>query len=348
MNLKELSKKINISVSTVSRVLSGQGDKYRISQKTQAFILAEAQASGVVADALGRSLRLKTTRTIGLVIPDIANPFFASLARQIEHQSRKRGYSVLIADSQEDYVQEQKCVNELLSRRIDGLILAPVGAYSAKLKCHFSRYMPWVQIDRVEKDINADAIFVDNFLGSYMAVKHFIELGHQRIGCLVGKEENSVCNQRVEGYKAALSEANIAFDEKLLLGGSYSIEIGMVSMNELLAMNNPPTAVIAMGNLPAIGALQSIRDHQMKIPEDISFISFDEQSWSQLASPPITTINQPVVEMGTVAADLLFERLQTKKQMPRVFLSRRLDVSIVMRQSTGPLKVKNKPAKKKS
>ncbi|MEZ5385931.1 MAG: LacI family DNA-binding transcriptional regulator [Prosthecobacter sp.] len=310
MNLKSLAQHLGISASTVSRVLSGRGDEFRIAKDTQKRILDEAAAMGVRPDELARSLRLQSTRTLGLIIPDISNPFFAALARAVERSARAQGYTVLLADSQESAEVEAECIRMLIDRRIDGLILAPVGGESKHLRPLIASKLPLTQVDRVVASLKTASVAADNFSGAREAVRLLVKLGHRRIACLQGKEDSSVIAERVRGYRAGLTEAGLRIEKNLLVGGEHSQAIAREHTLRLLDLQPRPTAILALSNLLALGAIEAVRERGLVIPADVSLIAFDEQPWAALLSPPLTTLAQPVEDMGTAAVDSLLAQIK--------------------------------------
>lgn len=337
MNLKALAQHLGISASTVSRVLAGRGDEFRIAKATQKRILDEASAMSARPDELARSLRLQSSRTLGLLIPDISNPFFAALARAVERQARAKGYTVLLADSQESVEVEAECVRMLMDRRIDGLILAPVGGESLHLEVLTTSKLPLTQVDRVFPSLDAASVVSDNFSGARDAVRHLVKLGHRRIACLQGKEDSSVIAERVRGYREGLVEAGIRFRRELLAGGEHSQSIARDHTQRLLAAQPRPTAILALSNLLALGALEAVREAQLTIPADLSLIAFDEQPWASLLSPSLTTIAQPVEDMGTAAVDSLLAQIKPAARKP-LATPVVLPVRLIQRGSVGPWK----------
>lgn len=312
-NLSSLAATLKLSPSTVSRVLSGQAERFRISPATRDRVLAEAAKSGLVVDAVARGLRLRTTHTLGLVIPDISNPFFAALARQIEHQARARGYSVLLADSQESVEVEAEAVRLMRGRRVDGLIIAPVGTASRAALAPLAAQLPVVLVDRVLPGFAGPSVTADNFAGAQAATRLLIARGHRRIGCLQGRPDSSVQEERLRGHQAALAEAGIAMDPALLCAGVHAPDAGRLGIETWFGPGGAaPTAVLAFGNLLALGALQALRRLGLGVPEDVSLIAFDDQPWIELTAPPLTTVAQPVEALAEAAMHCLFERLQTR------------------------------------
>jgi len=340
--LKHLAEATGLSVSTVSRVLSGKAAAYRISTDTQERVMRAARQQGIVVNEVARGLRLRTTQTIGLIIPDVSNPFFASLARHIEHLARAKGYSVLLADSQENVEVEAESVKLMRSRRVDGLVVAPVGISGDHLHQTGSENWPLVLLDRVPTGYAGPCVTSDNRQASKAAVQHFLEQGHRHIVCLQGLPASSANQQRVLGYQQALQEARVPGNAKLVIGHDYAIETGRSAVHELFSQSNPrPTAILALGNLIALGALQALRHLKLKVPDDVSLISFDEQPWAELVDPPLTTLSQPVEKMAETAMDLLFQQLaRTPLNSHKQEIL--LPVTLIQRASVAPLAGSNR------
>lgn len=335
-NLSALAVALKLSPSTVSRVLSGQAERFRISPATRERVLAAAAQSGLVVDAVARGLRLRTTQTLGLVIPDVSNPFFAALARQIEHQARARGYSVLLADSQENGEVEAEAVRLMRGRRIDGLIIAPVGSASRATLAPLTARLPLVLIDRVLPDFAGPSITADNFAGARDATRLLLAHGHQRIGCLQGRPDSSVQEERLRGHRAALAEAGLDLDPSLLRGGAHAPDAGRSGIEAWFGAGGvAPTAVLAFGNLLALGALQALRRLGLGVPEEVSLIAFDDQPWTELTAPPLTTVAQPVEALAEGAMRRLFERLQAPAKPAPAASAEVLPVRLIERDSVA-------------
>lgn len=307
-NLKEFAASLGISVSTVSRVLSGQAEQNRIAPATRERVLAAASRLGVMVDQSARGLRLRQTLTIGLLIPDIANPFFASLACAVERAARAAGYTVLLCDSQESTGIERETVDLLHSRRVDGLILAPVGETHRHLLSLQQAGIPVVLADRVFPQWEVPSVVADSYGGARMAVDHLVAHGHRRIGCVQGLAASYSNTERLRGFKAGLKAAGIRFDAGLLRGTDFTAEGGYQAALELC--RNPqtrPTALFTLGSLLALGALRAIHECGLTVPQQVSVISFDEQPWAEFLSPSLTTIAQPVERIANEAFARLLE-----------------------------------------
>ena len=310
-NLKQLAASLGVSVSTVSRVLSGRAEQNRIAPATRERVLAAATQLGVIVDQHARGLRLGQTLTIGLVIPDIANPFFAHFASAVEKASRAAGYTVLLCDSQEATAIEQESVHLLQARRVDGMIVAPVGETHQHLLPVKHAGVPIVLMDRVFPQWDVPSVASDNFGGAHMATKYLADRGHRRIGCVQGLPASYANRERVRGYKAGLQEAGLGMDPRLLLGSDFTAEGGYRGAWELCRdPQTRPTALFALGSLLALGALRAIHECGMRVPQDISVVAFDEQPWAQFLAPSLTTVAQPVDALASEAFARLLELMR--------------------------------------
>ncbi|MEA3287510.1 MAG: LacI family DNA-binding transcriptional regulator [Candidatus Marinimicrobia bacterium] len=314
ITLDNIADQIGVSCTTVSRVLTGQSKKYRISDKTTELVQQTARELGYFPDQLARALRTKRTNTMGLIIPDISNPFFSTIARNIEIQARKVGNSIILADSQEDTQLEIESIRLLQSRKVDGLIICPVGEESAHLKSIISSGLPMVIIDRYFPDLNCAYVVSDNYQGALEAVKYFFEMNHRSIGYIQGRINTSVNDERIRGYRDAHSHIGEPVDETLIVGDSFGKRNGYIGAKILLAKHPRPTAIFAASNLISLGAMTAIQEEGLKIPDDISIISFDEQPYSEYLATPMTTVAQQTSETGEIAFKLLQAQIQNDEK----------------------------------
>ena len=310
ITLDNIADQIGVSSSTVSRVLTGQSKKYRISDRTTEIVQQTARKLGYVPDQLARGLRTKRTNTMGLIIPDISNPFFSSIARNIEIQARKVGSSIILSDSQEDTQLEIESIRLLQGRKVDGLIICPVGEDSKHLKSIVNSGLPVVIIDRYFPDLDCPYVVSDNYQGAMDAVTYFFEMNHRSIGYIQGRVNTSVNNDRIRGYRAAHETRGLPVDESLIVGDSFGKRNGYIGAKILLAKSPRPTAIFAASNLISLGAMTAIQEERLKIPDDISIISFDEQPYSEHLATPMTTVAQQTSETGEIAFKLLQSQIQ--------------------------------------
>ncbi|MEM9016770.1 MAG: LacI family DNA-binding transcriptional regulator [Verrucomicrobiota bacterium] len=338
MNISELARHLGVSVSTVSRVLSGNAEKYRISDKTVRRIQKAAEENHVSPDPLGAGLRRGRLAMVGLLVPDITNSFFAQLARAIESEFRPHGIAVQLCDSAEDSKTELELLGKLLSRRLDGLILAPVGKSSPKLSRTIAgSRMPIILIDRLLPGVDAVAVSLDNEHAGHLAATRLLESGHQRIGCLRGDPESPTDEARFMGVRKALLEAGFAEDRLLSAGRGYSHAESLVGAEELLLHETKLTALITLSGQGALAALEVARRLSIRVPEDLSLVAFDEQPWSNLMQPPITTVAQPVDAMARRAVELLENSRESEKEGKNKTEPQLFAASVMDRESVSEL-----------
>lgn len=309
ITLDNIASAVGVSCTTVSRVLTGQSKKYRISDKTRERVQETARELGYFPDQLARGLRTKRSNTIGLIIPDISNPFFSTIARNIEIQARKIGSSIILSDSQEDTALEIESIRLLQSRKVDGLLICPVGEESAHLKGFLNTGLPIVIIDRYFPDLDCPFVASDNYQGALEAVEYFFSMNHRSIGYIQGRVNTSVNFDRLRGFRDAHSRQGIPVDESLIVGDSFGKRNGYIGTKILLSKSPRPTALFAASNLISLGAMSAIREGGLKIPEDISIISFDDQPYSEYLATPMTTVSQQTSEVGEIAFRILLSQI---------------------------------------
>lgn len=333
--LKQIAERAGVTAPTVSRVLSGKAEQYRISHETVDLITRIAEELEYTPNFLASSLRLRKTYTLGLIIPDISNPFFSSLARSIEKSARNRGYSIILTDSEETTKLEIESFKLLESRKVDGLIVSPVGEDSEHFLVSRQQHLPIVLVDRYFPQLNFPYVASDNYRGATEAVRHLIDNGHRMIGCIQGIHNTSTNRDRVRGYVDALTSAGIDIDESLILGDNFGEENGYVETKLLLRRSHRPTAIFALGNLISLGVLRALSEEQVRIPEDVSLISFDDQPYFNYLSTPITTVAQQNKELGRIATKLLLEKVdETTAQHSGGIL---IPTKLIIRQSVKRL-----------
>lgn len=338
VTIKDVAKKAGVSVMTVSRVINGSKN---VREDTREKVLRAIEELGYVPNSVARSLILKKTYTIGLVISDITNPFFTTVARGVEDTAISKHYTVILCNTDENPEKELMYVEVLAKSKVDGVIYTSASGKKNPLKSLFLKKIPVVLIDRTIEGVNdLDIVRGDSVLGAYLLTRHLIELGHRRIGIVVGSLLISTAKDRVEGYKKALIEANIPIDESLIKiseTSKFSKEDGYKLTKELLNMKNPPTAIFGGNNLMAVGAILAIREMGLEIPDDISLVSFDDIESLSEVYPFLTVVKQPAYSMGVIATELLIRRIENKdriKERREILLTPEL----VIRKSTAPPK----------
>ncbi len=309
--LKGMADRSGVSVTTISRVLSGQARRHRISHATESVVRKLAAELDFVPNQLARGLRLKKTLTIGLVIPDISNPFFAGIAQQVTLGTRKHGYSVILCDSEDSTELEIQSLGLLQSRNVEGVVLCPVGRSANHLAGFVGGKLPIVLVDRFFPELPLPYVSSDNVAGAKQATEMLITSGHRRIACLQGLHGTSPNECRVRGYKEALAGHQLPIDENLIVGDSFTEQSGYIETKLLLKTQPDVTAILALSNLNALGAVRALAEELRKVPEDVSIISFDDPPYAPYLATPMTTISQSYSEMGQVAVKLLFDQIQS-------------------------------------
>ena len=314
--IRDVAKKAGVSVMTVSRVING---KRNVKESTRKKVLKAIEELGYVPNSIARSLTIKKTATIGLVISDITNPFFTTVARGVEDTAISNHFTVILCNTDEDPEKELMYVEVLARHKVDGIIFTSASGKKSPLKSLFIRNIPLVLIDRTIEGINdIDIVRGDSVYGAYILTKHLIDLGHKRIGIILGNRNISTALDRAEGYKKALKDSNIPIDESLIKineNSKFSKEDGYRLTKELLNMENPPTAIFGGNNLMAIGAILAIREMGLKIPDDISLVSFDDIESLSEVYPFLTVVKQPAYTMGVIATELLIRRIENKDKI---------------------------------
>lgn len=306
MTIKEIAEMANVSSATVSKILNGK-DQY-ISEATRQRVLEIVDREGYIPNAIAKSLKMKTTKTLGIVIPDVMNLFFSELARGIEDAAERRGYSVILCNSDNKLSKEERYIQVLQEKMVDGIILAASEqSVSKSLK---RRNTPLVLLDRdIAIDEEVGRIIVDNEDGAYKATQFLIDKGCRNIGFISCDDTNKSSGQRLKGHKRALRDNQMEVDENKIFLERYTIESGYQGTMKLLKSNNLDG--ICCGNdLIAIGAIKALKERKINIPRDMKVIGFDDIQISQYLDPPLTTIRQPIYEMGEEAVEMLISIIE--------------------------------------
>jgi LacI family transcriptional regulator len=313
-NIQEVARRAGVSISTVSRVLNGTA---RVSNDVKERVLAAIEELGYRPSRAARSLRANHSTIIGLLISDIQNLFFMDLIKGVEDVALRNGYSVLLCNSDENPQREQQYLEVLYDERVAGLIIVPTREQLGDLERFRERNIPIVAVDRRIKSKSIDAVLVDNARGAREAVTHLITNGYRRIGTIVGPKTITTGYERLVGYRQAMEEAGIAHDPALEKFGSFKEESGRQATDELLALNPRVDALFVGNNLMTMGALNTLHKHGLFVPNDVALIGYDAMPWAALGSISLTTVAQPVYELGATAALRLFQRLQNPGEQTR-------------------------------
>lgn len=304
--IEDVAQGAGVSIATVSRVLAGNKN---VRTSTRDRVLAEVERLRYRPSRVARSLRSQRASTIGLIISDIQNPFFTAIVRAIEDTANQHGYSLLLCNSDEDPEKEALYIDLLIAEQVAGIILSCTADADAAHRRLLRTRIPVVAIDRRLGNHAVDTILVQGEEASYQVVTHLLEQGHRRIGALIGLPAVTTGHERQTGYLRALTAAGIPPDPDLLRVGVPRIDTGAAFMRELLQLPHPPTAVFTGNNLLTTGALRTIHEFGLNIPDDVAIVAFDEMEWMFVMKPPLTVVAQPTYEMGQRAAELLLKRI---------------------------------------
>jgi LacI family transcriptional regulator len=328
---RDIARAVGVSTSTVSHVLNGTR---WVSPELRQRVLEAADRLGYEPDALARSLRVRKTNTIGLLISDIANPFFTAVTRGIQDVVQARGYALILSNSDEDPDKEVGYLRVLTSRRVDGIILAPAGTAYPYLAGLAGSGFPIVLLDREISGQAVAAAVLDNRGAAVAATEHLLGLGHRRIGVIAGRPHISPTEERILGYRSALEDAGVEYDEALVTSGGSRLAEARRAAEQLLALTPRPSALFVTNNMMTIGAMGAIRHASLRVPEDISIVSIDDVSWADVFEPRLTTVAQPTYELGRTAADLVLRRITGDADAAAVRVV--LPGHLIIRESTAP------------
>ena len=330
--IHDVAKRAGVSTMTVSRVINNSG---YTSPATRARVEKAVLDLGYVPNALARGLRFKQTKTIALVMTDITNPFFTTLARGVEDTANQAGFTVIFCNTDESEVKEHNYLRVLLQQQVDGILLVPARSSNAdSVKFIKKQNTPVIVLDRrVSPHVDVDVVRCDSEDAAHRLVRLLIELGHQRIGVLSGPKGVSTADDRVQGYRSALKQAGIAEHKNLIYRGVFTQESGYEMARQLLDVHPRPTAVFAAHNFFAPGVLKRAQELHLRVPEDLAIVAFDDLPSTLAHTPFFTVAIQPAYELGRTATQLLFARLNgTAEKFSQEII---LPVEIAIRESSG-------------
>jgi len=305
-SIKDVAEKAGVSVATVSHVIN---DTRFVAEATRAKVETAMEELQYVPNSIARSLRTNKSKTVGLLVPDISNFFFTAIAESIEKVLRENGYNLVLCNTDEDLAIERQNIALLNAQLVSGMIIAPTAHDFNYRKLFKDEKFPLVFIDRETDNLQCDTVIVDGMSATKQAVSILIEKGHRKIGYIKGLAGLSTSNDRFLGYAEALQEHGIEVDESLVYCGDSRRESGYGLCLRLLK-DKEVTAMYVSNNLMAVGAMQCLADQDVKIPEQMAIIGFDDYNWATITNPPLSTIKQPTGELGAKAARLIVERIE--------------------------------------
>jgi DNA-binding LacI/PurR family transcriptional regulator len=329
VTIKDVAAHAAVSVATVSAVMNE--NKY-VSPELVQRVRESIATLGYKRNSFARGLKTQVSHSIGLIIPDIMNPFYTNIARGVEDVAHAHHYSLIIGNTDEDPEKEKNYLQLLESKQADGFIIAVTDRSYDYLQALPLQNFALVGIDRSLIDLGIDSVMVDNQVGARTAVEHLIGLGHRRIGLITGARGIAPTEERLWGYTEALEKHGITVDPALITTTRPRVDGGERGALQLLALEDRPTAIFMMDGTMVIGALQTIEKLGLRCPEDIALACFDDFSWGSVMRPRLTVVEQPTYEIGKQAAHLLFERLQDQARPPKEI---RLQTRFIVRESCG-------------
>lgn len=327
--IKRVADRAGVSIATVSRVFA---DPETVSDALRLRVEEAARALNYRPSRAARTLRVGTSQAVGVVIPDLENPFFTAVVRGIEVVLRAAGYTLLLANSDEDVAREREVVQTLRADGVAGIIFVPINAARDAYREVLAPPLQVVAVDRSPSHFRPDLVTVDNVAGTRLGVEHLFALGHREVALLGGPLRHSTAAERERGYHEALRAAGKTVRPELVHYGDFKEEGGYEGMKALMALGKRPTAVFVANNLMTLGAFRAIHEAGIRIPDEVALIGFDDMPWATSLNPPLTAVSQPSHEIGSSAADLLLDRIARPERALRHVI---LETTLVIRKSCG-------------
>jgi len=327
VTLKDIGKEVGVSATTVSRALNNKPDiSYQVKQK----IKEVAERLGYSPNALARSLKAKKTSSIGVLIADIADPFFAPIVKGIENTARQMGYSIILCDTGGEYEQEKLALQMMLEKRVDGLLITPSQTEYGDILELKRKKVPFVLLGRHFDLVETGYVITDEIKGAFSATDYLVKKGHKKILFINGPDYISSAKERLVGYKRALQEHAILFDKSLVREDALKMEDGYRIMKQILSSGTKFTAVFAYCDFVVLGIMQALEEAKLKIPEDIAIVGYDDVAFARFLQVPLTTVHIPKYELGKEAMKLLKKKIEGEIQEPQAVI---LETKLVIRKS---------------
>lgn len=328
--IKDIAEVAGISYSSVSRALNGLKG---VSEVTRQKVKKIAEELDYTPNAVARGLVQKQTGTLGLILPDITNPFYPEVARGVEERASLAGYNTFFCNTNYDLLKEESYLLNLMQKRVDGIILAPVSSQSNFVEQRKQMPVPFVYLGNTPERTEYSFVIADNIRGGYLATRTLIEKGYRRIGFISGEDEESPVGGRYAGYKEAMDRYNIEVDDVYTRFGNWRLKSGYDIIKQMIDSGAYPEAVIAGNDILAMGILQGIKDKGLSVPEDIAVIGFDDIPHASWPAINLSTIRQPKSRMGIAAVEILLEQLQTTNGEGASFKAKKiiLDPELIIR-----------------
>ena len=327
VKMKNVAKLANVSIATVSRVFNGSDT---VADETRKKVMAAVKELDYHPNVLARQLRRMETKTIVVIVPDITNTFFSQVLRGIETIARRNGYRVLLGDTENDITIEHEYLKALYEKYADGLILLTAGMGRNTIESLAEKY-PVVLACEYLESTNVPTVSIDNISAARKAAEHLIKLGHKRIAHITGPMNVILSRDRLKGYKQAMKTYGLEVDPLLIIEGDFYYKTGYNLMLKLMSIDNPPTAIFAANDEMAIGAIKAVKANNLKVPEDIAVVGFDDIEIASMYEPSLTTISQPRYEIGQKAMELFIKTIN-KEIIEKKYI---LNSKLTIRESCG-------------
>ncbi|RZQ65207.1 LacI family DNA-binding transcriptional regulator [Amycolatopsis suaedae] len=326
---RDIAELAGVSITTVSHVVNGTR---AVADDTRAAVLKAIETTGYTGDAIARSLVTGGTRSIGVAISLVANPYFAMLIQAIEREAALAGYTVLLADTHDNVDTERATIRTLRSRRVEGMLLTPSPGDAALVSELVSVGVPTVLVDRLATRTDVDQVGAENIQSTSALTEHLAAAGHRRIGFISGAPGLSTSDERTLGYRLGLGRAGIPWNPRLVACGHSARREGAEALSALLSLPEPPTALVVANDSMMVGVLHEARARGIRIGHDLPVVVYDDVEWADLVDPPLTTMAQPIEEIGTHAVRMLLARIREPERAPEQL---RLPPTLRHRESCG-------------
>ncbi|MGX8795112.1 LacI family DNA-binding transcriptional regulator [Fusibacter sp. JL298sf-3] len=334
--IKDIAEFTGLSTTTISLVLNGKGDK--IPDKTKKLIFQAAEELAYTPNQVAVGLVKKQTKTLGLIISDVRNVFFANLAKGVEDECRRNGWTLILCNTSDSHERDLAYIQMLADKGVDGILYAmSVDSNREKTLESMEKLrrvkMPYIMVDRIFEEGCCHYISTDHESGGYLATAHLLDLGHRAIACVTGPKHLDDSNLRLAGYKKALAAYGVPYDETLVVEGHYTLAGGKAAVEQLL--KTMCTAIFAFNDLSAYGVYHALKAKGYAIPSDYALVGYDDIFFSDLLDVPLTTVHQPIYEIGVDATKTLIEEIVPKKNAD--YFNKKVAPTLVVRQSTSRL-----------
>jgi len=329
----DVAREAGVSIATVSNAINGKG---KISKKRREQILKIMEELNYQPSFIAAALVGKRTYTLGLLLPDISNPFFGEIARAIEDRAHQAGYSVMMCSTDNKDERVERYINVLEQKMVDGVVIGTGVDDLDILKRLETKAIPFVLLARESAALAADTVVGDDCAGGYLAARHLASLGHRRIAILSETMNVSSSRERLRGFRQGLAEAGVPFDSSDIVVCEFRVDEGRRGAQELLSRAEPPTALFCCNDVLAIGAMQAAKRRGLRVPDDVSIVGYDDTMLAGVTDPPLTTVAQPIQSMGEQALKLLLDGIHSADRVKQRVVLR---PELVVRGSTGPVRL---------